>query len=213
MNLTAIVLSTFLSLSSAHAGTVQYVIQKDSLAPDRNGKCESPDVCGIRFDVGFSLGRHQGFASAATADASAKIQSEPFEVSAAEFSVPLAAMDTWNGLRNKHMRNAFEADKFPNITFKFSSAAATTEPLSETPLAVELKGLWQMHGVTREIVLPVKLEKVRGTDVVHVQGDFFLSLKDYNVKVPSFLGLKVEDRVSVHLNFNLKPGTPRLANE
>ena len=194
-------------VAGAQADVVRYVIQTESLAPDDRGRCESSDVCGIRFDVGFTAGRHFGFASSATADASAKLLTEPFEVLAAEFSVPLASMDTWNGLRNRHMRDAFEADKFPLITFKFTSAAPVADKLTDgTKVTLNVKGLWQMHGVTKEIEVPVTVERVKGTELVRLQGELALSLKEYNVVVPPFLGVRVADRVSVHLKLNLIPG-------
>lgn len=73
------------------------------------------------------------------------------EASSVEFSIKSASIDTANEGRDKHLRSAdfFDVEKFPEISFRSSSV----KPLGKD--LFEVKGTLIMHGVSREVTLPV----------------------------------------------------------
>jgi polyisoprenoid-binding protein YceI len=75
------------------------------------------------------------------------------KASSVEFSMKTASIDTGNEGRDKHLRTAdfFDADKFPEITFKSTSVKPTSKKN-----VYEVTGDLTMRGVTKRITLPVE---------------------------------------------------------
>jgi polyisoprenoid-binding protein YceI len=72
--------------------------------------------------------------------------------SSVEFTINATSIDTANDNRDKHLRSAdfFDVEKFPQITFKSTKIAA-----SGTKDLYNVTGNLTMHGVTKQVVLPV----------------------------------------------------------
>jgi len=73
--------------------------------------------------------------------------------STVEVTIKTASVDTGVDMRDKDLRSAnfFDAEKFPEITFKSKSVKKTGEATAE------VTGDLSMHGVTKEVVLNVEL--------------------------------------------------------
>ena len=72
--------------------------------------------------------------------------------SSVDFTINAASIDTANDNRDKHLRSAdfFDVEKFPQITFKSTKIAP-----SGSKDVYNVTGNLTMHGVTRQVVLPV----------------------------------------------------------
>jgi polyisoprenoid-binding protein YceI len=83
------------------------------------------------------------------------IQLDPakLESSTVELAIKTASIDTGAADRDKHLRTAdfFDAEKFPEITFKSKSIKATGKD------QYAVTGTFTMHGVSKDITLPVAL--------------------------------------------------------
>jgi polyisoprenoid-binding protein YceI len=81
------------------------------------------------------------------------IQVDPAKMtnSTVELAIKAASIDTGNADRDKHLRSAdfFDVEKFPEITFKSKSIKATGKD------EYAVTGTFTMHGVSKEITLPV----------------------------------------------------------
>lgn len=73
------------------------------------------------------------------------------EASSVEFAIKAASIDTDNENRDKDLRSAnfFDVEKFPEITFKSSKV----KPAGKD--RYDVTGTLVMHGVSREVTLPV----------------------------------------------------------
>ena len=71
--------------------------------------------------------------------------------SGVSFTIQAASIDTANGDRDKHLRAAdfFDVEKFPAITFASSKITKTGDD------TFAVTGTFTMHGVAKEITLPV----------------------------------------------------------
>ena len=124
-------------------------------------------------------------------------------------SVDLASMDTGIGLRNRHMRdNHLHTDEFPEAVFSGSMAWPAEIPPLERGVEVELglAGRFELHGVSRERMIPVSLS--RQGDFVEAGATFEVSLADHDIPLPKFLMMKLADvqQVSVRLLARKKEG-------
>ena len=75
------------------------------------------------------------------------------ENSSVEVTIKTASVNTGVEMRDKDLRspNFFDAEKFPEITFKSKSVKRTSDTTGE------VTGDLTMHGVTKEVVLKVEL--------------------------------------------------------
>ena len=116
--------------------------------------------------------------------------------------VQLTAMTTGMSLRDKHMKEKYlETQKFPDAELvvnradlKFPAAGATVKS--------EATGLMKIHGVNRSSKFTYSA--VKDGEVYKVTGSVRVSLKDHDIKEPSYLGVKVKDGIDVTVQFNVK---------
>ena len=108
-------------------------------------KAHSEVAFQIRHFVTKVRGRFTDFSGTIVANAA-----KP-EASSVEFAIKATSIDTDNEFRDKDLRSAnfFDVEKFPEITFKSTKVA----PAGKDRYTVT--GLLTMHGVSKQIVLPV----------------------------------------------------------
>lgn len=77
-----------------------------------------------------------------------------------EMTLETASVDTGDAKRDEHLRKPdfFNANEFPQITFKSTEVSAKKNDKGET--VFEVTGDMTMHGVTRKVTLPLRLLKV-----------------------------------------------------
>lgn len=73
--------------------------------------------------------------------------------SSVEFTVQAASIDTANNNRDEHLRSKdfFDVEKFPTLTF------TSTKVVSKGANSLEVTGNLTMHGVTKQITIPVEV--------------------------------------------------------
>lgn len=106
--------------------------------------------------MGFSYtyGRFNKVAGKYTLD-----ESDPSKCSF-ELTIDAASIDTNDAKRDEHLRGAdfLSAAEFPTLDFK--STSVTAEKNDKGELIYQVKGDLTMHGVKREVLLPLRLLKV-----------------------------------------------------
>lgn len=101
--------------------------------------------------------------------------------SSVEFTIQATSINTGNENRDNHLRSPdlFDVAKFPTISFKSTSI----KPKSKTDF--EVTGDLTMHGVTKQIVLPVTFlgfgKDPRGNEKGGFEIETTLNRKDYGI--------------------------------
>jgi polyisoprenoid-binding protein YceI len=115
---------------------------------------------------------------------------------------------TGNILRDTNARRTvFEIRDFPEIAFEAVAVAADPGDLPDgVTRSLLLRGRLELHGVVREIEVPVEVR--REGQRLSVIGAFSVLLSDHAMLRPGFLFLTIEDRVEVRLQIEaeLIPG-------
>ena len=100
----------------------------------------------VSFQVRHIVSRVRG----SFTDFSGTITADPArpEAASVEFTVKAAAIDTANENRDKDLRseNLFDAEKFPDITFKSSKVKATGKDRYDVTGTLTLRGVLPDHG-------------------------------------------------------------------
>jgi polyisoprenoid-binding protein YceI len=106
------------------------------------------------------------------------------------------SIDTGIGMRDNHLRSEdfLDVRKFPTITFE-------SQRIEGSGQRANVYGRLTIHGVTREIAVPVE---VRLSDVALVSsGEFVISRRDYGIEYESFIN-PIGDDVRVSFTFRAR---------
>ena len=94
--------------------------------------------------VAYTVGEFRDF------DLSIKTSADGFSNAEIELTIDAASINTANSSRDNHLREYFETEQYPNITFKTNSVTQTSENM------YTLIGVFTMHGVSKEIEVEMK---------------------------------------------------------
>lgn len=97
--------------------------------------------------------------------------------------------------------NYVESSTYPKSVFKGTISNFDSTELDDSPGQYEIKGSVTLHGVSREIVAPVKLWKENGS--IMLSTTFSLKPSDFNIKIPAVVSKKIAEDVHVEAKFSL----------
>ena len=118
------------------------------------------------------------------------------------FEVHLISLDTGIKLRNRHMREKhLETDKYPLA--EYTGKLVRVEKKRPNELLVAILGKMKIHGIERNFTTEVTVAIENNS--YHVQCEIPLKLTDYEIKIPRFLLLKMDDNVKLVLDFYMEP--------
>ena len=124
------------------------------------------------------------------------------EASTVNFSAKTASIDTAEADRDKHLRSAdfFDVEKFPELTFR-------SKRISKRGDGYDVTGDLTIHGVTKEVTLPValmgKAKDPWGGDRLGFEVETTINRKDYGLAFNIALetgGFLVGDEVKVSID-------------
>jgi polyisoprenoid-binding protein YceI len=122
--------------------------------------------------------------------------------SSVDFAIKVASIDTGNGDRDKHLKSGdfFDAEKYPEITFKSSSVKAAGKD------KYSVAGTLTMHGVSKHVVLPVEFggfgKDMQGNEKAGFELSTKLDRKEYGINWNKAVdnGTLLGDEVAVTIN-------------
>jgi polyisoprenoid-binding protein YceI len=146
-------------------------------------------------------------------DFTGTIKAEPGkpDASSVEFTIKAASINTDNENRDKDLRspNFFDVAKYPDITFKSSKVVSKGQD------KYDVTGTLAMHGVSKEITLPVSFlgsgKDPWGGERAGFETSITLNRKDFGLTWNKALeagGLLLGDEVSVSINLETKKEAP-----
>ena len=122
--------------------------------------------------VAYTVGEFRDF------DLSIKTSADGFSDAEIELTIDAASINTANSSRDNHLREYFETEQYPNITFKTNSVTQTSENM------YNLIGVFTMHGVSKEIEVQMKhlgSTQSRGKEIAGLYFTATVNRMDYGV--------------------------------
>ncbi len=116
--------------------------------------------------------------------------------------VRLDSLDTGIGLRNRHLRETYlEVDRGEGFREAVLIGVELADPFPSGAREHEtgFAGLLSLHGMERRVEGAARL--VRGAGRVWVEAEFPLSLAEYGIPPPRYLGVGVRDEVRITVTF------------
>jgi polyisoprenoid-binding protein YceI len=128
-----------------------------------------------------------------TGDVTGSITIEGTALTAARFEVDMTTISTNESRRDDRVQDALETADHPTGTFTVTEPVELGEgAASGEPVAVTAVGDLTIHGVTRQVEIPLDAQLV--DDTVVVTGSLDISFSDFDVDVPdSQVVVSVED--------------------
>ena len=101
------------------------------------------------------------------------------------------------GLRDQDVQEHYlEVQQYPVIRFNSTGIQKIERPQSPEDLwQITVRGRLELHGVQKEVIVPVRL--LYQTNKITAQGSFRFGLEDFNIRVPTLLFLKAGNQVDV----------------
>jgi len=116
-----------------------------------------------------------------------------------KITVPLATLHTGIGLRDKHMREKYlQVDKYPDAVLEMPWSAVKLPGDGQTGEGT-VPGKMTIHGKSKDV--KAKYRIVRTGNRYQVTGNVSLNLKDYDIDVPSYLGVTVQPDIETSVSF------------
>lgn len=122
---------------------------------------------------------------------------------AGEIIVELGELDTGIGLRNQHLRdNYLEVGKGPEFARAVLSHVRMNGLNAAAPEGKgTFSGTLRLHGAERPVAGQVEVRKAGAG--LRVRASFPVSIKDFGIAEPRYLGVGVKDQVTVQVNLEL----------
>ncbi|HQZ24706.1 MAG TPA: YceI family protein [Flavobacterium sp.] len=103
-------------------------------------------------------------------------------------------------LMEEHFNKKYlETDHFPQATFKGTIEGFNLNIIDDSPKEFKLKGELKIHGKTKKINTTITLKKV--TNKLEMVSNFKVNTKDFNIKIPEILSMKVAETVTIQTAF------------
>lgn len=106
-------------------------------------------------------------------------------------------------LMEEHFNNKYlETNDYPQATFKGTIEGFNSTIIGNSSKEFKLNGELKIHGKSKKINTIVFLKKEgNGLEIV---SDFEISIKDFNIKIPEILSMKVAETVTIKSYFLVK---------
>jgi len=117
------------------------------------------------------------------------------------FQVPLSGIDTGIGLRNRHLRNYLDVAHFPRAELRVPRWILTF-PASGKTTESDALGVLTIHGVNRPCSVHYRAERASSGEL-RVRATTRVDMRDFEVDVPSYLGVHVDPQVAIQVDFSL----------
>jgi len=115
--------------------------------------------------------------------------------SAWTLKVPLTHLETGIALRDRHLRELLEAEKYPAAILRVSRSDLSF-PKEHEAVEGTVEGELTLHGQLRPVKVHYRAELKPG-GLTTVRGSFQLDLRDFDIRTPSYLGVTVAPTVQV----------------
>ncbi len=110
------------------------------------------------------------------------------------FTAPVARLDTGNAMRNRHLRERFKADRYPNLVLVVERSQLKKVD-DRQKVAGSVTGQFTLAGATRPVAVAYQADRM-GNDYF-VRASFRVNINQFGLETPCFAGVCVDPNVNV----------------
>lgn len=117
------------------------------------------------------------------------------------FEVELNSLDTGLELRNKHLRKEYlHTEKYPAAYFE--GKIISEKSIGKDTSNVTSEGTFFLHG--KKIITQISGTIIKNNATFNLKSNFSINLKDYGIKIPTVMFMKVNEEIQIVMNLHLK---------
>ncbi len=106
-------------------------------------------------------------------------------------------------LMEEHFNEIYlESNRYPKAIFKGKIQGFNWNIIGTKPKEFEIKGKLEIHGKKKEITSIIVLRKVNND--LELLSNFNIDLKDFNIKIPKILSIKIAETANIKTSYLLK---------
>ncbi len=106
-------------------------------------------------------------------------------------------------LMEEHFNKKYlETDNYPHASFKGTIVGFNLNIIDTNPKQFNMKGDLKIHGKTKKINTVVILRKLENK--LEIISNFSIKIKDFNIKIPEMLSMKIAQTVTIKSEFLLQ---------
>ncbi len=114
------------------------------------------------------------------------------------FTVKVLTLKSDESLRDRRMHDALETTKFPTATFVATALTGAPEKFTTTETTMQMTGLFELHGVKKEVTWELKVKEVDG--ILSGLATVKFKYTDFGIRKPEVAGfVTVEDEVTIQV--------------
>jgi polyisoprenoid-binding protein YceI len=125
-------------------------------------------------------------------------------------AVDLASLQTGISLRDRHLKEEYlQVDRYPQarLTLSHLDISRLPEGAAFAAVAIPFEGTLLLHGVEKPVSGQAKVS--RNDSRIAVSAQFSITLGDFGVGVPKYMGITVAEKVDVKAAFSAAVGLTR----
>ncbi len=162
-----------------------------------------PRLSSLTFDVSAQMHNVHGIGNRF----SGTIAGDPSDITSAPkilIKLDPKSFDTDNQKRDKDLREkSMEVDRYPYIEFNSTAIQAEQKELrAGQPLKATVQGVLKMHGLEKQISVPVTIQLTDG--VLTAEGDMAVVLDEWKILRPKVLFVQLQNDVKIHFKIGAK---------
>lgn len=192
---------------------LSFSLPSDSFDFDTRQRFEVvPSLSRVGFDGRSTIHDFTGATSAVSGELAVRL-AQPNEHPRGEIRVRSAALDTGDPARDKGLREHLEVEAHPELRFLVSDFQAASIDAAGGRVTGTVRGEMTIHGISRPLAMPVEVTADDSHRLL-IEGAADLSMTDYEVEVPSKLGLiNMEETVRVWISIRARYCGPDTAGD
>jgi polyisoprenoid-binding protein YceI len=156
----------------------------------------NPDQCSLTFHVSAQIHKVNGSGN----EFRGTISGDPKDITTAKITIRLDPknFNTENEKRDQVMREeSLELQKYPFIEFESTSIEAATKELKvNEPLEATIQGVLKLHGIEKEIAVPVRI--LWDDHQIAADAEMDLNLDEFKIHRPKVLFFRLQKEVKVN---------------
>lgn len=115
--------------------------------------------------------------------------------------VGMSGLSTGISLRDKHMKEYLETEKYPTAELRVAKSALKV-PGAGASSSGDARGSMKLHGTAKDVTFHYTAKNDGG--VINVAGTTRVNMNDFGIKTPSYLGVSVKPDVDISTKFAAK---------
>ena len=93
--------------------------------------------------------------------------------------------------------NYMETDQYPKTIFRGQIEKFDQKTLTTTPKDFTIKGKLEIHGITKDVIVPGQISKTGGR--ITILSNFSVNTSDYSIPIPALIKYKLASKVNIQL--------------